>query len=265
MTSRDEFPEILESISASRGDAEFRTRNFTGSVEGLRADSSFSNYSIALDDGPGVLYSRLHKSCVQRRIKKSEREGVEIREGHSIEDLRVFHKLNLETRRRQGMPSQPYRFFRNLLRNFEDSGELKMLFAEYRGRTVGSLLLIGYRAASGNSGGLDTLYYKYGASVSKYFYLGFNPALFWKAITLAGEQGYSRLDLGRASDTDEKSLGEFKLHLGAEKSPLHYYSTSKAYAAAGKSPMVLLAGKCIKASPPWLSGLTGRLFYRYLG
>ncbi len=81
VTSRDEFPEILESISASRGNAEFRTRNFRGPVEGLRADSSFSNYSINLEDDPETLYSRLHKSCVQRRIRKSEKEGVEIRKG----------------------------------------------------------------------------------------------------------------------------------------------------------------------------------------
>ena len=93
----------------------------------------------------------------------------------------------------------------------------------------------------------------------------FNPALLGRFILLAREQGYGCLDLGRASGTDEVSLGIFKEHLGAEKKPLLYYSTLKAYSETGKSGGASLAGKVLRLAPGWVAGLAGRMFYRYLG
>lgn len=264
---REDLTELLGCLAESAEPFEIRTHQLQHPVEGARGDDSYSNYVIDLENDREILYSRLHTSCIQRKVRKSEKSGVRIREGSGLRDLKGFYLLHLLTRKRLGLPSQPFLFFRNLWDNFGgsgDSGEMKLLFAEYEGKQIGCLLLIGYRSAVAPSGG-GTMYYKYGASDTKYFSLGFNPALFWRAILLAKEQGYSALDLGRASDADEAGLGVFKEHLGAEKRPLTYFSTAMAYAESGKSGGASLAGKVIKLAPRWVSGLAGRLFYRYLG
>ncbi|MFH1966119.1 MAG: GNAT family N-acetyltransferase, partial [Acidobacteriota bacterium] len=263
--NREDLISLVSCLGESVGDFELRTYHPGSALEGTHADDSFSNYSISLQDEPAILYSCLHSSCIQRKIKKSEKSGVKIREGNGLSDLKPFYRLHLKTRQRLGLPSQPFLFFRKLWENFGDSGEMKLLFAEYEGSKIGCLVLIGYRSAAAPSGGGDVLYYKYGASDARYFRLGFSPALFWKAILLAKDQGYSCFDLGRVSDIDEISLGIFKRHLGAEKKPLLYFSTSKVYSESGKSRAVVLAGKCLRIAPSWVSGMAGRMFYRYLG
>jgi lipid II:glycine glycyltransferase (peptidoglycan interpeptide bridge formation enzyme) len=263
--NNEDLLDLVNCLAESPEPFEIRTNHLVWPIEDVTADDSFFNYSIPLLDEPEELYSRLHPSCIQRKIRKSEKSGVKIREGSGLQDLRKFYQLHLATRRRLGLPAQPFCFFRKLWENFGDSGKMKLLFAEYEGRQIGCLVLIGFRSAAASSGESDILYYKYGASDSRYFGLGFNPALFWRAILLARDQGYSCIDLGRASGTDEVSLGIFKEHLGAEKKPLLYYSTLKAYSETGKSGKAAMAGKVLRLAPCWVSRMAGRLFYRYLG
>jgi len=265
VNNREDLLELVNCLAESAEPFEIRTHHSGWTIEGISADDSFFNYSIPLQEKPEVIYSRLHPSCIQRKIRKSRKSGVKIREGSGLPDLRQFYRLHLATRRRLGLPSQPFLFFRKLWENFGDSGEMKLLFAEYEGKKIGCLVLIGYRSTAASSDGGDVLYYKYGASDARYFDLGFNPALFWRAILLAKDQGYSCLDLGRASGSDEVSLGIFKEHLGAEKKPLRYYSTASAYSGTGKSGGAALAGKVLRLTPRWVAGLAGRMFYRYLG
>ncbi len=265
VTNREDLLALVDCLAETPEPFEIRTNHLLWPIEGASTDNSFFNYSIPLQEKPEVIYSRLHPSCIQRKIRKSVKSGVKIREGNGLVDLRQFYRLHLLTRKRLGLPSQPFLFFRKLWENFGDSGEMKLLFAEHEGKKIGCLILIGYRGDAASSGGGDVLYYKYGASDSRYFDLGFNPALFWEAVLLATDQGYSCLDLGRASGTNEVSLGIFKEHLGAEKKPLLYYSTLKAYSDSGKSGGASLAGKFLKLAPCWVSGLAGRMFYRYLG
>src|SRR4030066_163040 len=49
--------------------------------------------------------------CKKRNIKKSEREGVEVKILNSLESLNEFYKLNCITRKKHGLPPQPYNFF----------------------------------------------------------------------------------------------------------------------------------------------------------
>ena len=265
VNDREDLLALVKCLSESPEPFEIRANHLVWPMEEISAEDSFFNYSINLKENKDELYARLHPSCIQRKIRKSEKSGVKIREGDGLPDLKKFFRLHLLTRKRLGLPSQPFIFFRNLWENFGDSGEMKLLFAEHNRRTIGALLLIGYRKPEALLNESDILYYKYGASDARYFSLGFNPALFWQAILLAKSQGYSALDLGRASSTDEAGLAAFKEHLGAGKVPLTYYSTARAYSETGKSRSADLAGGILKITPCWVSGMAGRLFYRYLG
>ena len=264
VTKNEDLVKLVKFLTESAEPFEIRTHQLQFPVEGIGIDDSYSNYVIDLKNERGVLYSRLHSSCIRRKIRKAEASGILIREGRDPADLKDFYRLHLLTRRRLGLPTQPFLFFFLLWEEFGVYGDMKLLFAEHQGRRIGCLVLIGFKNAESFSGG-GTMYYKYGASDARYFNQGVNPALFWRAILLAREEGYSVLDLGRASDIEEAGLGTFKLHLGSEKARLVYYSTTETYSGRGRFRTTYLAKKVLRKAPGCVSGLVGRCFYRFLG
>ena len=44
-------------------------------------------------------------------IKKALKEGVEVQLHNSFESVKSFFKLNCMTRKRHGLPPQPFKFF----------------------------------------------------------------------------------------------------------------------------------------------------------
>jgi len=189
--------------------------------------------------------------------------GIEIREGRSEADLRSFYRLHLMTRKRLGVPVQPFHFFTNLYRRFKENGDFNLLLADFGKRVVGGLVLLGYRPDS-TSMARSCLYYKYGASDSEYFNHGVNPLLFWNAILRARDQGYHQLDLGRAS-IQESGLQRFKKNLGAHQAPLLYYYRAKVLTNVEGSAFTPIAKYVLRKSPAVLNRVAGRIFYRYLG
>jgi len=257
--------EMIEYLSGQSDPFEIRACRLEDEIIGIPVDRSFSNYSIPLGLGLEALYSRLHSSSVRRRIERAGKAGVEVTECGSEDGLRRYYRLHLATRRRLGLPSQPLLFFQRLREEFGASGDFKILLAEYQGRDIGGQVLIRHRREAGGSPSGGTMFYKYGASDAAFFKLGFNPLLFWRAIKLAAELGCNSLDLGRASESGEPGLALFKSRLGAEGTPLRYYSTAEAYSGAGDSRAARMAGRLLRIAPPVASRIAGRMFYRYLG
>jgi hypothetical protein len=64
----------------------------------------------ALDLSPDVqkLHASLHMDSIQRKIRRADREGVVLENGRSDVLLRHFYDLMLMTRRRHGVPPQPF-------------------------------------------------------------------------------------------------------------------------------------------------------------
>lgn len=261
--SREELSALLESLRGSMQDVEIRAFRMNLEMEGYNTDNSFSNFLIDLGQDPERLYESLHPSCIRRQIKKAENMGIEIREGRSEADLRSFYRLHLMTRKRLGVPVQPFLFFINLYRRFKENGDFNLLLADFGKRVVGGLVLLGYKPDD-TSMARSCLYYKYGASDSEYFNHGVNPLLFWNAILRARDQGYHQLDLGRAS-IQESGLQRFKKNLGAHQAPLLYYYRAKVLTNVEGSAFTPIAKYVLRKSPAVLNRVAGRIFYRYLG
>ena len=128
-----------------------------------------------------------------------------------MELLRTFYRLLVVTRRRHGLPPQPFAWFRNLA---ECLGEaMTVRIASHRGQPVASIVTL--RHAS-------TMVYKYGASDARAHPLGAVHSLFWKAIQDASVGGCVSLDLGR-TDLHDSGLSTFKERWGAQGAPLRYW------------------------------------------
>jgi hypothetical protein len=182
--------------------------------EGFALAGRFCWHSIDLTPSLAALFAGLHKSHTQRAIKKAERVGVSIEVERSAAALNAFYELHTMTRRRHGVPVQPFRWFTNLERAFGD--RMRVYVARLGDRPVAAILTLEHK---------DTLVYKYGCSDDRYKSSGATPALFWRAIRDAKAAGLRELDLGR-SDLDDDGLQAFKDHLGASRRSLSYYRYS---------------------------------------
>jgi lipid II:glycine glycyltransferase (peptidoglycan interpeptide bridge formation enzyme) len=197
---------------------------------------------------------RFSRSQVIRNIARAEREGVVVRRAVDRRDLDAFYSLHTRTRRRQGVPVQPRRFFDLLWSRLVGTGIAFILLADAGGReaVAGALFL----ASHGST------IYKFGASDVDSWPLRPNHVIFWTAIQEACARGDRRFDFGR-TDLGNAGLRAFKSGWGAEERLLRY-STLAPGAAAGTEGLASRAlGVAIRRGPKWVCRGTGEALYRY--
>ena len=260
VNNEEELLAILASLSQPSARKRWKYIEIRPLTRGVQSETDFGNSesfcSHRLDLRPAIeqVFKGLHKDCVQRRIRKAEREGVIYEEGNSEELLRKFYQLMVLTRRRHQLPPQPLDWFRNLSRTLGDS--LRIRLASRERRPVASILTLRFR---------DTEVYKYGCSDPRFTNLGGTQWLFWKTIQEAKSVGLKELDLGR-SDWDNPGLIVSKDRLGASRQPLTYWRHPKPQPQSESFAwMKRLAGRFIRSAPQPLLAATGRLLYRHFG
>lgn len=211
-------------------------------------------HTLSLDRAPEQLFSRFHRSQVQRNVKRAEKEGVQVRRGRSAEDLvDVFYSLHLQTRRRQGVPVQPRRFFRLLWERMLAPGLGFVSLAEFEGRPVAGAVFLRWGS---------TATYKFGASDPQYLRLRPNHLIFWDAIRTLAEDGVQSLDFGR-TDLGNRGLREFKSGWGSTETPLVYTVLGEGLPEVGPGRAARALGPVIRRSPPWVCRALGERLYRY--
>lgn len=227
----------------------------TQPAAGFEASRDFCLHVVDLEDDLAAIRRRLHK-CAQRSLRLAERGPLRVRLGNSEADVMVFHRLNLLTRRRHGVPPQPSQLFQNMWELLAPAGLMTLLLAELEGRAVAGMIILRFR---------DTAYYKYGASDPAHVKLRPNHLLMWRAIEWAKESGCRRLDLGRTHRANE-GLIRFKTSWGADRLPLAYWRYPPANGhrrfAEGSPAYDLLTG-CWRRLPLWATTL-GSPFYKHL-
>lgn len=255
---------IVDYISASLGRRrwkyfEMRPRwcqPVTQAVNGrLKGADHYFLHAIDLRPDLDTLFKNLQKSSVQRKIRRSEREGLDYEEGRSERLLQQFYGLMIATRRRHGLPPQPLVWFRNLLRTM--GGKLKIRMASKNGVPLASILTISHQR---------TLVYKYGCSDSKFHNLGGMALVLWRAIQDGKQSGALELDLGR-SDATNAGLVAFKENWGGRPYSLDYlrYSGRHAAAESGSNWRRRAAEAVFSRMPNALLTTAGKLLYPHIG
>ncbi len=224
----------------------------------LTESNLYVNWSIPLSERSEDAWSRLRKP-VQQQIKKSQKNGVQIRVAQRREDMSLYYNLHLRTRgKKHGMPVQSQNYFFALWDTFAASGTLRLLLAEYEGMTIAGIILF----ASGT-----TLHYAYGASDENHLKLAPNNLLFWDAITWGSEHGYKVFDLGRTA-RDNTGLMEFKRRWGAVQEPLPYYyypRTAGLASTSENSRKFRVLTTVWKKLPLSVTAPLGGLLYKHMG
>jgi lipid II:glycine glycyltransferase (peptidoglycan interpeptide bridge formation enzyme) len=212
-------------------------------------------HTTALERDPNAVFARCHRSQVQRNVRRAEREQkISIRRAGSARDLtRGFYSLHVQTRRRQGMPVQPRRFFEALWTHLLEPGDGYLLLAYADGEAVAGAVFLA---------GSSTITYKYGASNATFWRLRPNHLLFWHALRTACEDGYRWFDFGR-SDLSDHGLRDFKSGWAAQEQPLLYTTLAERAPEHRSGRGVAAARALLRRSPGWACRAAGELFYRY--
>ncbi|MDP9223279.1 MAG: GNAT family N-acetyltransferase [Actinomycetota bacterium] len=199
------------------------------------------------------LRRRFTHSQVRREIRRAEREGVSVVRAETVHDVASsFFDLHLRTRRHQGVPVQPRRFFRLLWERVLEPGFGFCLLARAAGEVVAGAVFLNWGSVT---------VYKYGASDRRALKLRPNHLLLWEAIASSALNGGTVFDFGRTERANE-GLRWFKRSWGAAEIPLVYSTLGEPSSERAPAGLHILSA-VIRRSPPIVCRALGEFLYRY--
>jgi CelD/BcsL family acetyltransferase involved in cellulose biosynthesis len=220
----------------------------------IHSSSNYVLHTVKL--APDVdLVVKGFKRTHRQNIRTAEKRGVCIEWGNQPEDLRLFYRLHLETRRRHGVPVQPWQFFELLGKKVLEQGLGFLLLAYGNDQCLAAGLFLHWQR---------TLTYKYAASSDGSQIYRPNNLLTWEAMRWGCENGYTQFDLGRA-DFGNAGLRRFKRGWGAEESPLTYSTLSAKPPRSTDGRLMNIMQAAILKSPVWVCRAAGELLYGHFG
>jgi hypothetical protein len=225
-----------------------------GDQANFQAGKRYVLHKLDLQRELADLFQNLDKDSIQRRIRRAARAGLVEKCGRDELLLRDFYALLVTTRRRHHVPPQPYLWFRNLVKLFDEALDIRVAYKDQT--AVAAILTIRFK---------NTVYYKYGCSDTSFNHLGATPLLLWDAISGAKSVAAQEFDLGR-TDEDNVGLITFKGKWGTRSQPLIYYrfSGSKRSATGGEWQLKVVKQVC-SCLPERVLAVAGNLIYRHIG
>lgn len=172
---------------------------------------AFYSHSIDLRAGPDCLFKNL-ESSVRRGVRKAQASGLQVQFETGMDAMRTFYRLHGGTRRRHGLPPQPWRFFENIQQRLIETGQGFIAIARAEKKPLAAAVFFWL----GRNG-----YYKFGASDYAFQHLRPNNLMMWSAMQYCAERGLHLLNLGRTSLSHD-GLRRFKLGLGSKEEKVQY-------------------------------------------
>jgi len=211
---RAAFPQLFDEAkqhAEARGWKYIECRGGRELLDGAVASTCYYGHRLALVHDEEVLLENVD-SAVRRAIRKGHKSGLTIEITQDFGAIRAFYTLQCRTRRKHGLPPQPFRFFQNIHRHVLSRNQGFVVLARH-GRTVvaGAVFLhFGKQAI-----------YKFGASDERFQHLRPNNLVMWEAIRWYATRDFDELDFGRSS-LGQEGLRHFKLGWGTQELCIEY-------------------------------------------
>jgi lipid II:glycine glycyltransferase (peptidoglycan interpeptide bridge formation enzyme) len=245
----------LKSFGCSRKWRYFEIRNDRATSEEIPRSLRYLTHTLDLTLSEEKRFGRL-ESSVRTSVRKAVKAGVEVTFSESPDSVREFCKLNCETRRRHGLPPQPFRFFRNVHQHVLQKGLGRVVTAWHGGCVIAAAMFF--------HAGRQVLY-KYGASDATQQHLRASNLLMWEAIRHYAAEGYERLSLGRTAK-NHAGLRRFKLGWGAQEAEIGYirYDFQRGVFDAERSTDSESGYGIVHHLPLWVLRWAGMALYRHM-
>jgi peptidoglycan/xylan/chitin deacetylase (PgdA/CDA1 family) len=215
-------------------------------------------HQLSLETGPEELMATFSKQ-VKRKIKKFKANGLQFNIASDETELFEFYHLYVKTRKRLGLPPQPYLFFKMLWQYFSVNKHITLLLLRYEGQLIAGLIMFKFK---------ERCSWEYLASDEHFHNLHINYSILWEAINLACSEGYKLFDFGRTGVNNE-GLMNFKNLWGTRVAdlPQFYYPRklcSSLNYREGSAPYKIVK-RISKNVPDFVFEFMGNFLYRHLG
>lgn len=200
---------------------------------------------------------KLFSENTKRNIKAAGKEGVKISVDNTSEGIKKFYELQCITRRKHGLPPQPYKFFKSIFENIISKGLGEIIFAYNNSKPVTALIFF----ITG-----EKVLYKFGASSENDLPRGTNHLLMWEAIKKYNQRGFKQFDFGR-TETEHEGLRRFKLGFGAEERIIYTtrYDTKTKSFVSSDSKTTGIHNKIFQRLPIKILKIIGDSLYKHIG
>ena len=213
-------------------------------------------HTLNLIIGEKDLFSNFSENT-KRNIKKADKSKLRLSILNNERGIEIFYKMMCETRKKHGLPPQPFSFFLNIGRYIIMSrlGDI-FLASKDENYIAGAIYFkIGKKVL-----------YKYGASYNKYNELRGNHFVMWQAIKKYMSEGYKEFDFGRTETTNE-GLRRFKLGWSTVESFIYTtkYDPLERIFLPASTKTEGIHNKIFHFAPSLVSRLIGTLLYKHIG
>jgi hypothetical protein len=234
---------------------EFRPQcGLQGNAHGFQLREPFYLHKLDLSPPLDQIFCSLDRNCIQRKIRRAERDALGYEEGNSESLISRFYSLFTRTRQRHSLPPQPRGWFTNLVASFRD--QLMIHLASKDGKPVGAMLMLHFK---------NVLVFKYSCGEPEHFKHGTMQLLLWRAIQNAKAKGLDELDFGR-SDWGDSGLIQYKERWGATRFETGYLRYSPVHSARRRWFSAVGKQSSIPSHiPERVLQAAGRLLYRHFG
>ncbi len=217
---------------------------------------SYYGHRLDLTPGPDRLFDRL-KSEVRTAIRKAQQAGVRAEVSDSLDAVRLFCRLNELTRRRHGLPPQPFAFFQRVHEHVLSKKRGIVVTAFSGDRVIASSMFFHFAGRA---------VFKYGASDRRFQSLRGNNLVMWEAVRWYARSGGSELCLGKTEQANE-GLRQYKLGWGAAEFPVDYFKHDlrRQEYVQDRDPIEGWYNPMFRLLPPGVSRLIGSVLYRHMG
>ncbi|HEX2964976.1 MAG TPA: GNAT family N-acetyltransferase [Syntrophorhabdaceae bacterium] len=221
-------------------------------------DTFYKHHYLQLMPDPEQLKKSFHRTCIRQRIARAFTSNFVVKIADKVSDLLDFYKLHTMTRRRHGLPPQPFQFFELMWRRFYPKRRLALLTAFHGSLPAASMIILKFR---------NRVSAEFAASDQRFFNLSPNHLVFWEAIKMACFEKFEIFDFGRTSPTNQE-LMDFKRRWGTSimELPQFYYPRKKGVRTKREDRYTY---KCVQAIcqnlPISMLPGVGRLLYNHLG
>jgi hypothetical protein len=225
-------------------------------IQHSRPSVRYHVHRIPLEEAAARMFCRLD-GAVRRAVRKAERSALRVEITSDAGAVREFYGLLCLTRRRHGIPPQPYRFYECIHRHVLSRGLGALVLVRIPGgkAVAGALFLHGHR----------TVVMKFAASDMAYQHLRINNLALWTALQHYGRSGFETLDLGRTS-LSNAGLRSFKRRWGAVERDLSYhrYDFRRGAFMDSPDPTACARHRLFQLLPLSISRWAGQLLYRHM-
>jgi hypothetical protein len=204
--------EVLEFTAELARKNKWKSVEFRGvPPNSTSAPTTFFGHELGLRASVEQLFENC-ESSVRRAVRKAERSGVSVDIERSYAAVEDYYRLHCFTRKKHGVPPQPFRFFEQIYLHIIKPGLGFVALGKLAGRVLAGAIFFNFDQKA---------LYKFGASDPTADPLRPSNLVMWSAIRFLVEQGSESLCFGRTS-LHQEGLRRYKLGWGAKEKEVRY-------------------------------------------